>query len=167
DAPGGAVQKLDAQVVFEPLDQFGHRGLGHAQRVRGVGERTGLHDSHEHPHGLHLVEIRTQYLGIQGAPHANHTETRRKPMNKKLSGKAALVTGGSRGIGAAIARSLADEGADVAISYVSNAEKAKVLVRELQEKGVRAAAFQADQASSEAVATLVRKVAEHFGHLDI
>ena len=41
-------------------------------------------------------------------------------MNKKLTGKAALVTGGSRGIGAAIARSLADEGADVAISYVSN-----------------------------------------------
>ncbi len=47
-------------------------------------------------------------------------------MNKKLSGKAALVTGGSRGIGAAIARSLADEGADVAISYVSNADKAKI-----------------------------------------
>ena len=59
-------------------------------------------------------------------------------MNKKLTGKAALVTGGSRGIGAAIARSLAEDGADVAISYVSSPDKAKALVRELQDKGVRA-----------------------------
>ena len=88
-------------------------------------------------------------------------------MNKKLTGKAALVTGGSRGIGAAIARSLAEDGADVAISYVSSPDKAKTLVRELQEKGVRAVAFQADQARTDEVANLVRKVAEHFGHLDI
>jgi len=88
-------------------------------------------------------------------------------MNKKLTGKAALVTGGSRGIGAAIARSLAEDGADVAISYVSSPEKAKTLVRELQEKGVRAVAFQADQAKPEEVGALVHKVAEHFGHLDI
>ena len=72
-------------------------------------------------------------------------------MNKKLTGKAALVTGGSRGIGAAIARSLADDGADVAISYVSSPDKAKALVRELQEKGVRAVAFQADQAKTDEV----------------
>ena len=88
-------------------------------------------------------------------------------MNKKLTGKAALVTGGSRGIGAAIARSLADDGADVAISYVSSPDKARELVRELQTRGVRAAAFQADQAKPEEVAGLVRKAAEHFGHLDI
>ncbi|HEY6125881.1 MAG TPA: SDR family oxidoreductase [Steroidobacteraceae bacterium] len=88
-------------------------------------------------------------------------------MNKKLTGKAALVTGGSRGIGAAIARSLAEDGADVAISYVSTPDKAKALVRELQEKGVRAVAFQADQSKPSEVAQLVNKVAEHFGHLDI
>jgi len=88
-------------------------------------------------------------------------------MNKKLAGKVALVTGGSRGIGAAIARSLADDGADIAISYVSTPDKAKALVRELQEKGVRAVAFQADQAKPAEVAQLVRKVADHFGHLDI
>ena len=84
-----------------------------------------------------------------------------------LAGKVALVTGGSRGIGAAIARSLAEEGADVAFSYVSNPDKAKDLVRELQDKGVRAVAFQADQAKTEEVTGLVRKVAEHFGHLEI
>src|SRR6187399_2135120 len=88
-------------------------------------------------------------------------------MSKKLTGKAALVTGGSRGIGAAIARSLAEDGADVAISYVSSPDKAKALVRELQEKGVRAVAFQADQSRPAEVSRLVNKVAEHFGHLDI
>jgi NAD(P)-dependent dehydrogenase (short-subunit alcohol dehydrogenase family) len=88
-------------------------------------------------------------------------------MHKKLSGKVALITGGSRGIGAAIARALADDGADVAISYASSADKGKALVRQLQDKGVRAVAFQADQGDAKQVVQLVRKVAQHFGHLDI
>ena len=88
-------------------------------------------------------------------------------MTKKLTGKVALVTGGSRGIGAAIAKRLADDGADVAISYAASADKAETVVRELEGKGVRAAAFKADQADPAQVEGLVKAVAERFGRLDI
>lgn len=91
----------------------------------------------------------------------------RNPMTKKLSGKVALVTGGSRGIGAASARALADEGADVAISFVASPEKAEAVVAELKAKGVKARAFKADQASAKDVTQLVKDVAKEFGHLDI
>src|SRR5581483_3383697 len=91
----------------------------------------------------------------------------RNPMTKKLSGKVALVTGGSRGIGAASARALANEGADVAISYVASPDKAEAVVADLKAKGVNARAYQADQASPEAVEALVQSVAKDFGHLDI
>jgi 3-oxoacyl-[acyl-carrier protein] reductase len=89
------------------------------------------------------------------------------PMTKKLSGKVALITGGSRGIGAASARALAAEGADVAISYVASPDRAEAVVAELNAKGVKAKAFKADQASPEAVEALVNDVARHFGRLDI
>src|SRR6202171_6684193 len=88
-------------------------------------------------------------------------------MTKTLTGKVALVTGGSRGIGAASARALADEGADVAISYIASAGKAEAVVKELKAKGVEARAFKADQASSGEVDQLVKDVAKHFGRLDI
>jgi len=88
-------------------------------------------------------------------------------MAKTLSGKVALVTGASRGIGAATARALADEGANVAISYSASADKAEALVRELEGKGVRAAAFKADQGDPAQVDGLVKAVAKRFGRLDI
>ena len=81
-------------------------------------------------------------------------------MTKKLSGKVALVTGGSRGIGAASARALADEGANVAISYVASPDKAEAVVAELKAKGVEARAYKADQASSAEVEQLVKNVAK-------
>jgi 3-oxoacyl-[acyl-carrier protein] reductase len=88
-------------------------------------------------------------------------------MTKSLTGKVALVTGGSRGIGAASARALADQGANVAISYVASADKAEAVVGQLKARGVEARAFKADQASSEEVDQLVKDVAKHFGRLDI
>jgi 3-oxoacyl-[acyl-carrier protein] reductase len=88
-------------------------------------------------------------------------------MGNALKGKVALVTGGSRGIGAATARALADEGADVAISYVASAAKAEAIVRELEQKGVRAAALQADQSDSTQVEGLIGRVVERMGRLDI
>lgn len=90
-------------------------------------------------------------------------------MAKTLLGKVALVIGGSRGIGAATARALAEEGADVAISYadVASTTKADAIVSELERTGVRAAAFKADQADSAQVTGLIEHVVERFGHLDI
>jgi len=88
-------------------------------------------------------------------------------VTKSLAGKVALVTGGSRGIGAASALALADEGANVAISYVASADKADAVVAQLKAKGVQARAFKADQASPAEVEQLVKDVAKQFGRLDI
>jgi len=88
-------------------------------------------------------------------------------MSKVLSGKVALVTGGSRGIGAATARALAEAGAHVAISYAASGEKAQAVVAEIEGKGVKAAAFKADQGDAAQVRQLVVDVVARFGRLDI
>lgn len=88
-------------------------------------------------------------------------------MKKQLAGKVALVTGGSRGIGAAIAARLAREGADVAISYVASADKAHAVVRALEAEGVRAVALQADQGEPAQMETLVEAVVKRWGRLDV
>ena len=88
-------------------------------------------------------------------------------MSKQLAGKVALVTGGSRGIGAAIAERLALEGANVAISYEKSSERAQAIVEKLKALGVKAAAFQADQGDPAQVAELVKSAHSEFGQLDI
>ncbi|HEX7943421.1 MAG TPA: SDR family oxidoreductase [Phenylobacterium sp.] len=88
-------------------------------------------------------------------------------MDKLLSGKVALVTGGSRGLGVAIATALADQGADVAISYVASEDKAAAVVADLKTKGVRAIAIKSDQADPAAAEPLIAGVIDQLGKIDI
>jgi 3-oxoacyl-[acyl-carrier protein] reductase len=88
-------------------------------------------------------------------------------MTQPLKHKCALVTGGSRGIGAAIVKRLASEGANVALTYSSSPDRAQQVVKEAQALGVKALAIQADSASAEAVAAAVDRTAAELGGLDI
>ena len=84
-----------------------------------------------------------------------------------LDGKVALVTGGSRGIGEAIALRLAEDGADVALTYQHNAGRAADVVDRIKALGRRALAIQADSADAEAVSAAVEATVAEFGQLDV
>lgn len=85
----------------------------------------------------------------------------------KLQGKVAFVTGGSRGIGAAVVRRLAAEGAAVAFSYQHSADTAHALVRDIEAAGGRAIALRADAADAAAVGSAIDSVARELGGVDI
>ncbi|NML22185.1 3-oxoacyl-ACP reductase FabG [Pseudoflavitalea sp. G-6-1-2] len=86
---------------------------------------------------------------------------------KNLSNKTALVTGASRGIGAAIAKRLAREGANVAITYNSSPDRAEAVVKEIEAAGGKAIAIKADSSDPNAVKAAVDKTAETFGGLHV
>ena len=88
-------------------------------------------------------------------------------MQKKLEEKTAFITGGSRGIGAAIAKRLAADGANVAITYTKGADVAAAVVKEIEGTGGKAMAIQADAADAEAVKAAIEKTLATFGRLDV
>src|SRR5258707_5825325 len=86
---------------------------------------------------------------------------------RSLTGKVALVTGGSRGMGAAIAKRLAAHGASVAVTYSKGAGAAASVVKEIEGGGGKAIAIQADAAEADAVRNAVEKTVATFGRLDV
>lgn len=84
-----------------------------------------------------------------------------------LTGKTAIITGASRGIGAEIARKFAKEGAKIVVNYSGSQEKAEAVVADIQQQGGEAIAVKANVADSEAVKTMVDETMKAFGSIDI
>src|SRR5258707_11939784 len=122
----------------------------HEWRIRYESE-----SSEQHPHQL-------RFGGLRDCSPKNKGDSM-----SKLAKKVAFVTGGSRGIGAAIAKRLAADGASVAITYSKGADAAASVVKEIERGGGKAIAIQADAADAEAVRNAVEKTVTTLGRLDV
>jgi 3-oxoacyl-[acyl-carrier protein] reductase len=112
-------------------------------------------------------QARSRRAGGRNVPAAQTRTKEHGTMAAAFTGKAALVTGGSRGIGAAIAKRLAQEGAAVAITYAGSQQKAQEVVRAVEGTGGKALAIQADSADAAAVRNAVSETVRVFGRLDV
>ena len=179
------LEQPDTESGFQLGDTLAHRCWRQTQTARSFGETADLRTANETldtAEAFHVATLNfwfiqtsatTRYSGCNQplilATNDLPTEPLENSMTPQanLTHKVALIQGGSRGIGAAIVKRLAEQGAAVAFTYVSSHAKARELQDSITAKGGKALAIQADSADAEAIRRAVKTTVDTFGQLDI